>query len=466
MHRRGRESHERKAGKRNAARVLTWLAAGGVFILVAGGSIAYLVLFPPISAEAPTPAATLDQAKQLGIALTPEAMDAISPAPDDRIDAALATLAGNRDWSDRGDFAYLLRHGAEGDTAEVLLRSYGKQVAATETLFDETKPFCFFPWRISTAADPSSLQAVSLATQIVSLQVLVDAKNGATDQALGRLKRWTSMLGAWPTGMTPVEGLQRASGLRQALICVVRAAESRPHDAAFRERLLAEVVQPLPSPDPRPVLRANASVVALFARQQAGLEGTEYPESMQTRFNSEWAFAPGPVRMQVLKGAQEEILRQNVAVIDAVEKGWPYDVTAGEAEAKALEPAALKPTTVSPKDSYKNMLLSSSVSYDTIMRACRSVAVYRDLVAAYLRLAAFHDSKGRWPSTLEEAGVTTIDLYSGEPLGYRTDGGTRIWSVGADRMDDNGRPRMSLSGGQGDIVLSLDRYGHFQFAGN
>lgn len=59
---------------------------------------------------------------------------------------------------------------------------------------------------------------------------------------------------------------------------------------------------------------------------------------------------------------------------------------------------------------------------------------------------------GSLPATLEEAGVTSLDPFSDKPFRYeKIEGGFRIWSVGSDRDDDNGRKGTN----DGDIVFTF-----------
>lgn len=77
--------------------------------------------------------------------------------------------------------------------------------------------------------------------------------------------------------------------------------------------------------------------------------------------------------------------------------------------------------------------------YDQIGKAIVELAADKSLTEAYLQVMLFEAETGRWPKSLEEAGVTEADPISLQPLRYRADtNGFRLWSVGGDQNDDNG----------------------------
>jgi hypothetical protein len=77
--------------------------------------------------------------------------------------------------------------------------------------------------------------------------------------------------------------------------------------------------------------------------------------------------------------------------------------------------------------------------YDQIGKAIVELAADKSLTEAYLQVMLFEAKTGRWPESLEEAGVTEVDPFSLQPFKYRADtNGFRLWSVGGDQNDDNG----------------------------
>ncbi|MCA0360403.1 MAG: hypothetical protein LCH41_05050 [Armatimonadetes bacterium] len=59
---------------------------------------------------------------------------------------------------------------------------------------------------------------------------------------------------------------------------------------------------------------------------------------------------------------------------------------------------------------------------------------------AYIQILIHKAKTQRWPRNLQEVGITEADPFNGKPLNYRTDvSGMRIWSIGADRDDDDGQ---------------------------
>lgn len=55
---------------------------------------------------------------------------------------------------------------------------------------------------------------------------------------------------------------------------------------------------------------------------------------------------------------------------------------------------------------------------------------------------------GKFPPDLASAGVTELDPFDKKPLRYRTDGKeVRVWSIGVDGKDDNGRASFEKKGG-------------------
>ena len=61
--------------------------------------------------------------------------------------------------------------------------------------------------------------------------------------------------------------------------------------------------------------------------------------------------------------------------------------------------------------------------------------------AALIKVLEFRQKSKRFPKTLDEAGVTLKDPFDGSPLRYSVkDGQARVWSLGADGVDNGGSP--------------------------
>ncbi len=83
-------------------------------------------------------------------------------------------------------------------------------------------------------------------------------------------------------------------------------------------------------------------------------------------------------------------------------------------------------------------------SFESAVRAWRVAEVRKDMALAYGQIVNFRQTNGRWPKSLDEAGVASLDRMRSSlgPFGYRVEsGGIRIWSVGRDGRDDGGVSR-------------------------
>jgi len=69
------------------------------------------------------------------------------------------------------------------------------------------------------------------------------------------------------------------------------------------------------------------------------------------------------------------------------------------------------------------------------------VQMHRRLTGVALRLMADRNRTGKYPAVLPDYGDLGIDPFSGERFHYRLEGtGFRLYSVGTDRIDDDGKP--------------------------
>lgn len=70
----------------------------------------------------------------------------------------------------------------------------------------------------------------------------------------------------------------------------------------------------------------------------------------------------------------------------------------------------------------------------------------RVVTEAFLKVMLFEARNNRWPESLDQAGVTTLDPFTKQPLRYRLEkDGFRVWSVGGDLDDDNGLTREEIT---------------------
>jgi hypothetical protein len=77
----------------------------------------------------------------------------------------------------------------------------------------------------------------------------------------------------------------------------------------------------------------------------------------------------------------------------------------------------------------------------------------RRMLLASLDLIAHRRAHGSWPKSLAEVGEFK-DPFDGKPLRFRPEGGGfRVWSVGANKVDDGGKSRQESKGGDFDEVV-------------
>lgn len=84
----------------------------------------------------------------------------------------------------------------------------------------------------------------------------------------------------------------------------------------------------------------------------------------------------------------------------------------------------------------RHAALSYAETHAALLQPATDIRVTR----AYISVLQFRNEHGRWPESLEEAGVQELDPFNNEPLRYRLDGeGFRVWSVNRDGRDNPGR---------------------------
>jgi hypothetical protein len=100
------------------------------------------------------------------------------------------------------------------------------------------------------------------------------------------------------------------------------------------------------------------------------------------------------------------------------------------------------------KGAYRHFWISQSdMSLVLPQRAAR-----RAVVHALLVILNYKQLHGRYPGTLKEAGVKTLDPFTGEPLKLKLEGeGFVVYSLGQDLVDNGGTPPERFST-KGDIV--------------
>jgi len=79
--------------------------------------------------------------------------------------------------------------------------------------------------------------------------------------------------------------------------------------------------------------------------------------------------------------------------------------------------------------------------FSSAMQAYVSVDAHLAVADAFSKVVTYYVQNGKYPKTLSQAGVTKTDPFSdkNKPLGYSVkDGQMRVWSIGQNKVDDNG----------------------------
>ncbi len=105
------------------------------------------------------------------------------------------------------------------------------------------------------------------------------------------------------------------------------------------------------------------------------------------------------------------------------------------------------------RPSYRLIRANMMVHRQTGVEAMRALAA-EEVLGAAAALHAWRAEKGRYPESLEEAGIVGLDRLAGQDLKYRrTENGFAVWSVGFDGQDNFGTGREPKAAEEADIVI-------------
>lgn len=281
---------------------------------------------------------------------------------------------------------------------------------------------------------------------------------GADDEAgalsdLAAARRLALLLGAGCT----ISGLVEQVKLRMALTFgVSRLAHQWAEDASLLERLKT-TWEPMPPPPLRDGFKTEQVFVMgkfMASARRRPEEGRTAPiESTEIRVDesvfgfradSRWLLA--------------EVLGITAEVLKASQAAPEPDLAIYPAFKAAMED---KSRSFFTKGRFSGAQLNLSTRLRNAHFQSLQTLAFERSMRGLLAAMQYRASCGQWPATLEQAGHTEMDPFTGMPLSYAlTSGGVKAWSLSLDKRDDKGRPQAGLvhggePGGVFDIAFSF-----------
>jgi len=400
--------------------------------------------FESVAAELPQVEA---EAKRLGVPLS--AADIfLKPAPSAADNAVVplskalaaferAVPKGNA-WRERLEAAVDSPSASTRERGDEILKALAPALAlATEAA---AKPAVRFD-RDWTDTAPWALEFPELAqvkdlSRAISVRALIRASRGDTAGAVRDFRTGLALgriIGSDPYFLAVLVQIATEAILTRGMTAALTA---RPKDTQFHRALLQLAAQ---ASARSPNLYAVSRFEVMY-----GLAAAKDPDQVISALTESQGEGPisradllpsGVPRELVAKAYRARVLQVwNMAY--AEESGHKDSLRFLEALRDAITRHSQKND---PTTALNRLAFPEIEDFNNALRQREALAgSFRGLVSA-LR---FRTQKGRPPKTLDEAGFTETDPFDGKPYRLRVDGGTvHVYSVGRNRVDDQGRRR-------------------------
>jgi len=195
---------------------------------------------------------------------------------------------------------------------------------------------------------------------------------------------------------------------------------------SFRRSLSGEVVMG------RATIRQLKSISELSAMSDGGDDETPRASSIEN------VLFKSPLVQDAFDAKFVEAYREMFKLVPNDPNLW------SEAEAGSTQVVTRIDADKSPANTLNRILFPV---FSQAAQAVGRLQMHRRLTGTALRLIQDRAKTGRYPEVLPNYGDLRMDPFSTDPLHYRLDGtGFRLYSVGIDRIDDDGKPNDHSNG--------------------
>ncbi len=386
------------------------------------------------------------RAAKLGAPLEPEDLvQTPPPAPEDN--AADLLFEFTDAYTKSGIKAGSIFGNSYGTKAEqALARSELKKLATELKLLEQAaeKPECRFErnWARGVYLQFPEMSGIKAGAQLLGARAVLAGADGRFDEALADIERAYKL--ARFAGEEPhiISLLVRIANEGIALRAVQGAAD-RMENPTELSRLRELAVANHSEASLYFYVRGELTIAAATARNIHDLEDLKaLPEAISGKpviTTPTSLIRSGPTTNSLVRSQFNIFLRNWMPIFemgeDALDNGKLSSVL------KNLDEKA----TDAPTSAIIFAVLTPPFA-NTLTAEARRIAIHRATLA-YIDILDHRFRTGKLPEKLSDLGGEYVDPFSGEPLKYRVeDGGFRVWSVGANGVDEDGKSGRELGG--------------------